>query len=386
MLKKFKVKNFKHFKDEFVFDLSEVKDYKFNPECVNDGIVAKSVIYGPNGCGKSNLGYALFDLKMHLDDDTTKLPVSKYSNYLNADSSEDLAEFEYTFQFGEHKVVYSYGKKSVKNIVYERFMIDGKKCIALDRRRSNEAFVDLAGAETLNRDLSGSEISVIKYVKNNVVLLHADINSVFKLVFSFLDNMTYAKVSDVEVFSTDETEETLAALFDHHSDLLPRFEEYLNVMGVKCTIDLIERDEKKKLVFVHKNRNISFLQEASVGTIALLRIFVDLHILGQSCKISKLSEALELDSVTPFIFIDEFDAFYHQKVAKAVVTMLKDIPCQAILTTHNTGIMSNELLRPDCYFVMSSEGIKPIYKFTDKELRVAHNIEKMYRAGTFSDE
>ena len=57
--------------------------------------------------------------------------------------------------------------------------------------------------------------------------------------------------------------------------------------------------------------------------------------------------------------------------------------CQAILTTHNTSIMTNDLLRPDCYFFMSETDIKPMYRLTDTELRKAHNIEKMYKAGAF---
>ena len=55
-----------------------------------------------------------------------------------------------------------------------------------------------------------------------------------------------------------------------------------------------------------------------------------------------------------------------------------------ILTTHNTSIMSNEILRPDCYFIMKNDSIKPLSKTTMKELREAHNLEKMYKAGVFN--
>ena len=68
-----------------------------------------------------------------------------------------------------------------------------------------------------------------------------------------------------------------------------------------------------------------------------------------------------------------------------IVRSLRDMPCQAVLTTHNTSIMSNDLLRPDCYFIMSDADIKPMHQFTEKELRKAHNIEKMYRAGVFNE-
>ena len=48
------------------------------------------------------------------------------------------------------------------------------------------------------------------------------------------------------------------------------------------------------------------------------------------------------------------------------------------MTTHNTGVMSNDLLRPDCYFILDKT-IKPITALTGKELRKAHNLEKIYK-------
>lgn len=59
---------------------------------------------------------------------------------------------------------------------------------------------------------------------------------------------------------------------------------------------------------------------------------------------------------------------------------IKKISSQAILTTHNTSIMSNDLLRPDCYFILDENIIKPLHKATKKRLRKAHNLEKMYIA------
>lgn len=385
MLRKFSVSNFKHFKDKFVFDLSQSKDYQFNTECVMSGLVSKSVIYGPNGCGKSNLGYALFDLKMHLDDSSPRIPISKYDNYLNADSGRELAEFRYEFQFGDHSLVYSYGKKSVNQLVHESLEIDGKKRIAIDRRQGAEAFVELAGAETLNRDMSGSDISVIKYVKNNAVLRDNEVNATLKSFFIFLEKMRHAKVSDVETDYTDSYEKGIAEIFSIDKDILSEFEGFLEKMGVKCKLELVDRDGDKKLMFVHKKRNISFFQEASVGTAALLRLFFEIYLLRLSKTDVQQEYGVEYEDIIPFIFVDEFDAFYHQRVARDIVMLLKKMRCQAVLTTHNTGIMSNELLRPDCYFIMDGRDIKPIYKFTDKELREAHNIEKMYRAGAFTN-
>ena len=53
------------------------------------------------------------------------------------------------------------------------------------------------------------------------------------------------------------------------------------------------------------------------------------------------------------------------------------------LTTHDTFLLSNDLLRPDCFFVLKSNEIKDLCDLTDKELRSGHNLEKLYRGGKF---
>ena len=91
------------------------------------------------------------------------------------------------------------------------------------------------------------------------------------------------------------------------------------------------------------------------------------------------------------VFIDEFDAFLHFGAAETVVKMLNEqTHFQTILTTHNTSLLSNELSRPDCSFIMhrSVENdetiqISSLSNLTEREIRKVHNLEKMYRSGAF---
>lgn len=53
--------------------------------------------------------------------------------------------------------------------------------------------------------------------------------------------------------------------------------------------------------------------------------------------------------------------------------------------SHNTDIISNELLRPDCYFELKDNRISPFCNLTGKALREAHNLQKMYKAGAFNE-
>lgn len=86
------------------------------------------------------------------------------------------------------------------------------------------------------------------------------------------------------------------------------------------------------------------------------------------------------------VFIDEFDSFYHHKLSKLIIKKLKEKnETQIILTTHSTNLMDNELLRPDAYFILKNNKIKSLPELTDKELREAHNIEKLFKSGAFDE-
>ena len=57
--------------------------------------------------------------------------------------------------------------------------------------------------------------------------------------------------------------------------------------------------------------------------------------------------------------------------------------CQVILTSHNTNLLSNKIMRPDCYFILTSDRITALKEATPRELKEGHNLEKMYISGEF---
>ena len=87
-----------------------------------------------------------------------------------------------------------------------------------------------------------------------------------------------------------------------------------------------------------------------------------------------------------FLFIDEFDAFYHFELSKKIIeNIIEHDNMQTILTSHNTYLADNELLRPDCYFNLHKGKLISFADSTDRELREGHNLEKMLRQGEFDE-
>lgn len=369
MIAKFEVKNFKNFEDWFSFDLTHTKNYTFRPECIKDGVVNKALVYGQNGVGKSNLGFAMLDLSLHLS--SNRVASANYEHYFPIGSTLSLAEFKYHFIFGDETVCYEYGKSDRDTLVYESLTIQGERVLHVDRRVSTTATIKLKGAETLKTEMGESSISLVSYVKNNSVLDDDSQNKLFQRFIKQASGMLFFRsLKDYRSLGAKLEHRTVSE-FLYSENKLEHLEAFLNSAGIQCQLELVEAEPDPILMFVKNGKKAPFADIASTGTHSLVVLYFWWQQLKANPDIS-------------FVYIDEFDAFYHHELSKLVVNVLSELDAQVVLTTHNTSIMSNDILRPDCYFLMGEQGIHSLADRTDKELRSAHNIEKMYRAGAFS--
>jgi hypothetical protein len=369
MLRKFEVSNFKNFRDVLSFDLSKTKSYEFNPDCVKNNVVNKSLVYGYNGVGKSNLGFAIFDLICHLTDKYKN--ATHYENYLNAYDEDGIAKFKYEFSLESGTVCYEYGKADLESLIYETVTINGREFASIDRRISTVANVDAEGAEHLITDVGSSGISIVVYIIKNSVLKNNKDNLCFLEFVEFVAGMLFFRSLESNDYIGFEQGRAFIDrdIVDHGH--LEDFEEFLNTAGIDCKLAKFSEGDRNSIAFDFNGRLVPFYQIASQGTRSLALFYYWLLRLRGS------------ESPVTFLFIDEFDAFYHHDLSALVVRMLRDINAQVVITTHNTSIMTNELMRPDCYFLMDGKSIHSLANSTPKELREAHNIEKMYKAGSF---
>ncbi|MEA2049139.1 MAG: ATP-binding protein [Campylobacterota bacterium] len=368
MLKKIEITNFKNFNQKFTFDLSNTNGFNFNKEAIQNGQVNTGIIYGHNGCGKSNLGLAIFDLVYHLTD--KEFVHTKYSNYLNANSSSDEANFKFTFMFNENIVDYEYTKKDYETLINEELVINGNLYASIDRKKSSIFTTKAKGAETLNKDIKDSNISIISYISKNTILESTIENTVFNDFIEFVNHMLLYKNVDDKFYIGLKQGNSSLANYIIKNNYLKDFESFLNKAEIKCKLVSKKIDTTYQLFFKFEKKDIEFFSIASSGTISLAVFYLwQKYMENENCK---------------FVFIDEFDAFYHHDLSTVIVEKLKEMKnTQVILTTHNTSNISNDILRPDCYFVMDNIKITSLKDRTHKELREAHNIEKMYKAGSF---
>ena len=361
MLKKFTVSNYKNFKDEISLDFSKIGEYSFNADCLS-----MRLIYGRNATGKTNFGRALLDIKILLygmfrNDENSAL--------INADS-QDTAKFIYEFQFGSDEVVYKYSRFANTELCDEELYVNGEAIFKCDFKNSKFDFKGLSiiSAETVNtnRYLKKDEMDneyvlpFLRWLINNTAFSD---DSVLIQLSKYVRKMGMITVGNDLLYSNRNFLENLK-----NPVYLQSFEDFLNLMGIECKLVLQELPDGQVELYFSQNKLVPFYSTASSGTLALTSLYQ------------------KIVSNPSLIYIDDFAAFYHYEMAEKLICYFKDKypECQFIMTSHNTNLMTNKIMRPDCLFILSSRGtLTALCDATERELREGHNLEKMYIRGEF---
>ena len=377
MLKKFTVKNYKNFEKEVCLDFEKTAGYQFSTDCITDGLISKMLIYGKNATGKTNLGSAVMDIRAMLSD---AIPGAETEAFLNADSEEDAATFSYIFDFDGQEMVYRYAKFSDYRLKWEKLEINATLIFECNFSERKLVFPHLEAveAETANveryvRVLEAGEgeqllLPFLRWLISNMAL--PDDSLLVKLL-NYVRCMAMVTVGNALMRVRKGFSASIFFKRLEQENSLEELEDFFNAMGINCRLVLKKLpDGQIELYFSHK-KLVPFLENASSGTLALLDIY------------RRIVVAIEKAS---FVYLDEFDAFYHYEMAENLVRFFKrKFPgSQIIMTSHNTNLMNNRLMRPDCLLILSGEGtLTALCDATERELREGHNLEKMYVSGEF---
>lgn len=365
MLKLFEVSGFKNFKDTVRLDFSDIRDYKFNPQCITNGLIGKAIIYGKNSIGKSNFGLAVFDIVSHLS--TKNVGPNLYDYYLNVATLDDYASFHYVFQFDNNLIDYRYRKDEKQSLLYERLDLDGALLYEYDysKNRGNTQGIERL-APTLNWAFQDTDC-ILKYVINNTVL---EDSHPLRQMMRFVNNMLWFRSLDENRYIGFKNKSSDYYDFIFEDNLLKELEGFLHNAGIEENLTIKTDVDGKKRLYLDTETPLPFFKVASNGTKALYTFF---YWYKTSTDVS-------------FMFIDEFDAFYHFELAESIVQVLEKMGnTQVILTSHNTNLLTNRIMRPDCYFILTKDKLTSLANATSRELREGHNLEKLYMSGEFNE-
>lgn len=366
MIKTFRVRNFKNFRDECVLDFGAKKEYAIHPELIKNGLVNKALLYGANGTGKSNLGFALFDITNHLSD-KMKTP-EHYVNYLNADSHENSAHFTYLFlDEQKREIEYAYSKDGSMRLLEESIRVNGELWFRYDYL-TNAVTNRIPGTETIVLANRAPGMSVLKYMRNNTPNIASD--SVIEEIVSFAEQMLWFRsVRTNEYMGTLSSNGELITDFIIQNGYVEDFQKFLSGCGLDYKLAVREIPGGRILVILFGSRELEFISTISTGTASLILFYYWHKKCGNSIK---------------FLYLDEFDAYYHHTLSKKILGIINSNPSfQSVITTHNVYLMDNAIMRPDCYFLLDDGLVKSLPFKTTKTIRAGNSLENMYLSGTF---
>jgi len=371
MLRKFTVENFRSFKEPITIDFTAKRDYQFGQTCIRNGLLSKILVVGKNSSGKSNLGYALFDIVQTLTDKHLEQFQNDPLSFLNADSDVKNARFEYEFIQNDKIINYTYKKTDPQTMAEEELSIDGNLIYRYDfsKPSNKELHLERINTKTLNFDYYEKNLPILRYIANNSTLSE---DSPVKFIMDYVSGMLWFRTLQRNGYIGLKTGSEKITDWIIEQGKVEELSSFLNQFsGIKVdlhTASIEKENIPKMIVDVHKEKPLLLEDTASSGVKALLMFYYWSNF---------------FDKVT-LMFMDEFDAFYHNDTAKKVlesVSALQNI--QAIFTSHNTSLVSNQILRPDCYLQLAEGKLCSFADLTDRELREAHNLEKMLRNGEF---
>ena len=256
-------------------------------------------------------------------------------------------------------------------ITYECLKLNDDVLFEFDYHTGTKNLKGLENTTASNLEMGSmnGSISVLKYIARSTP---QDDGSAIHYVMNFVENMLYFRSTHdgnrfIGFFGHSESLQEYIIV----NDLVKDFERFLKETGkIDMNLDVEATNVMNVLVQRFKFKTIPFEFNKSSGTHAL-----ELYYYWSKC-FEKVS----------FLFIDEFDAYYHYNLAERIIRhTINDISVQTVFTSHNSSLIDTGIMRPDCYLLLNDGKLKSLVDSTTRELREAHNLEKMLRNGEFDE-
>lgn len=358
LLTRFWVEGYRGFDRRAELDLTDKKNYGFSTDCINGDVLDKIVILGGNGSGKTNLGFAVCDLIDTLTDKGSDMGQYSESVFLNGDSPHDRAVFHYEFLSDGARIEYEYAKTSVHRIVSERLRINEKNVLEY----GTENIPRLDGVDRSRLDGTVSAVVLARYID-------VDHRDQISALIRFAEHMLYYRsVWKIDGHSGIASDQCPVDEYIVRNGLADDLTRFLRTAGEE-KITLVSHDGR--LFIRTAQKDLPFREAASRGTNILCQFYY-------WTNVSRNADSL--------LFFDDFDCMYHYRIAERLMReIIAKTRAQCVFVTHSTTLVSNDLVRPDCCFLLNDGSLRSLANLTTKSIRRANNIGKMLREGEFDD-
>ncbi|MBR0414624.1 MAG: AAA family ATPase [Clostridia bacterium] len=342
MICQFGFKNFRSYKNETVFDfqaaaLSEFKKSLIENESASS-LLPVSVIYGPNGGGKSNIIYALsclistvvkpiYDLKKNRIQYISQTEVPVESFLFDDCSSGEPTEFNLYFRKNayEYRYYLALSNSGIESESLFRKKLGGKRTATIFIREKNNielgASIDKA---SINKDVN-PKMPYLSFLSINYNI------SVITEVQEWFESCIISDYSNPNY-------ETLIPLIDDKSFNSLLF-HMLNDMDIEVTGFHYDKENKELFLTRKINESIYSLpfSNESAGT---KKAFVVLPSIIIALKEGRL------------LIVDELDAKLHPKLLRYIIKLftnprINKNHAQLLFTSHDLSTMKNDVFRRD---------------------------------------
>ena len=391
MLCQFTVKNYKSIREEMTLDMqaTAIMEHRDRIIQAEDGenFLPVSVIYGPNGGGKSNVLEALYTLnakvlrplcatfdKLEFEYKARKIPVEPFA--FSEETKKEPTEFEVFFRtkVAEYRYILHVKQYLVVFESLDRIKLDTGRRSALFVRNGNE--VELKGvfgkikiSEEISENLPLLSYLGITYKKNEVI---SDVIEWFEESIDFLN---YGNPRQELLTAIAKKEEVKKLVLDMICEMDLDIEDFR-----------IEEKEENRIEVYTKHTVNGYsvelaLSEESSGTKKLFGL------------VSFIARSLVVGTT---LVIDELDAKIHPVLLRYVIMLFNNMEinrnsAQLIFTSHDLSTMNNDIFRRDeIWFVAKGkEQNSKLYSLVElknqkgESVRMDAKYDKQYLEGKY---
>lgn len=342
MLCQFSFQNFKSYKNETTFDIQAAAIPEFADSLIKkekcSNLLPVSVIYGPNGGGKTNLLQALACLittvvkPIHNLEKNRKYLIMQHKIsaepfMFDSVSPEEPTEFRIFFRTKEYEYRYYLAicKDEICAETLDRKAIGGKKPAHIFYREGNEISLGtILKKENVNTNIN-TKMPFLSFLAINYnIPIITDVQEWFESCII----RSYANpIAELEI------------MFSNNIVVKKQIIKLLNDMGID--IDDYRYDDKENQLYLKRviegeEYELPFINESD-GT---RKLIAALPVLIYALQEGRL------------VIIDELDAKLHPKLLRYVISMFKNpvinkFGAQLIFTSHDISTMKNTVFRRD---------------------------------------